>query len=161
CWRPDIVGEADLVEEVLRVHGYDNIPVVPLVRDTPLPRPALSLAQKRAVTVRRTLAARGLVEAVTFSFLPRAQAELFGGGSTELTLVNPISADLDVMRPSLLPNLAAAAQKNFDRGLADLALFELGPQYTDDTPEGQTQAASGVRMGRTRPRHWRDGGRPV
>ncbi|HXP73208.1 MAG TPA: phenylalanine--tRNA ligase subunit beta [Stellaceae bacterium] len=160
-WRPDIVGEADLVEEVLRVHGYDNIPVVPMVRDTPLPRPALSLSQKRAATVRRALAARGLVEAVTFSFLPRAQAELFGGGSSEMTLVNPISADLDVMRPSLLPNLATAAQKNVDRGLGDLALFELGPQYADDTPEGQSQVAAGVRMGRTGPRHWRDGGRAV
>ena len=160
-WRPDIVGEADLVEEVLRVHGYDNIPVVPMTRDTPLPRPALSLAQKRAVTVRRALAARGLVEAVTFSFLPRAQAELFGGGAPELTLVNPISADLDVMRPSLLPNLATAAQKNVDRGLGDLALFEIGPQYADDTPEGQSQIAAGVRIGRTGPRHWRDGGRPV
>ena len=160
-WRPDIVGEADLVEEVLRVHGYDNIPVVPMVRDTPLPRPALSLSQKRAATVRRALAVRGLVEAVTFSFLPRAQAELFGGGSSEMTLVNPISADLDVMRPSLLPNLATAAQKNVDRGLGDLALFELGPQYADDTPEGQSQVAAGVRMGRTGPRHWRDGGRAV
>ncbi|HKF71507.1 MAG TPA: phenylalanine--tRNA ligase subunit beta [Stellaceae bacterium] len=160
-WRPDIVGEADLVEEVLRVHGYDNIPVVPMVRDTPLPRPALSLGQKRAATVRRALAARGLVEAVTFSFVPRAQAELFGGGSAALTLVNPISADLDVMRPSLLPNLATAAQKNVDRGLGDLALFELGPQYKDDTPEGQSLVAAGVRMGATGPRHWRDGGRPV
>jgi phenylalanyl-tRNA synthetase beta chain len=160
-WRPDIVGEADLVEEVLRIHGYDNIPVVPMLRDTPLPRPALSLAQKRTATVRRALAARGLVEAVSFSFLPRAQAELFGGGSVELTLVNPISADLDVMRPSLLPNLASAAQKNLDRGLGDLALFELGPQYRDDTPEGQSQVAAGVRMGATAPRHWRDGGRPV
>ncbi|HXA71723.1 MAG TPA: phenylalanine--tRNA ligase subunit beta, partial [Stellaceae bacterium] len=160
-WRPDIVGEADLVEEVLRVHGYDNIPVVPMVRDTPLPRPALSLAQKRAVTVRRALAARGLVEAVTFSFVPRVQAELFGGGAPELTLVNPISADLDVMRPSLLPNLATAAQKNVDRGLGDVALFELGPQYADDTPEGQTQVSAGVRIGRTGPRHWRDGGRPI
>ena len=90
--------DPEQVEEVLRVHGYDNIPVVPMVRDTPLPRPALDLSQKRAATVRRALASRGLVEAVTFSFLPRAQAELFGGGSSELTLVNPISADLDVMR---------------------------------------------------------------
>jgi phenylalanyl-tRNA synthetase beta chain len=160
-WRPDIVGEADLVEEVLRVHGYDNIPVVPMVRETPLPRPALSLGQKRAATVRRTLAGRGLVEAVTFSFLPKAQAELFGGGSAEMTLVNPISADLDVMRPSLLPNLAVAAQKNVDRGLGDIALFEVGPQYKDDTPEGQSQVAAAVRMGRTGPRHWRDGGEPV
>src|SRR5262249_932514 len=136
-------------------------PVVPMVRDTPLPRPALSLGQKRAATVRRALAARGLVEAVTFSFLPRPQAELFGGGSKELTPVNPIRAHLHGMRPPLLPNPPTAAQKNVDRGLGDIALFELGPQYKDDTPEGQSQVAAGVRMGATGPRHWRDGGRPV
>ncbi|MGE5201182.1 MAG: phenylalanine--tRNA ligase subunit beta, partial [Acidobacteriota bacterium] len=160
-WRGDIVGEADLVEEVLRIHGYDHIPVVSLPRETPLPRPALSAAQKRAVVVRRALASRGLVEAVTFSFVPKAHAELFGGGDASLTLVNPISADLDVMRPSILPNLVSAAQGNADRGLADAALFEVGPQYRDDTPEGQATVAAGLRMGRTGPRHWRDGGRPV
>ena len=160
-WRGDIVGEADLVEEVLRVHGYDKIPVVPLARETTLPKPALSAAQKRAVMVRRALAARGLLEAVTFSFLPKAQAELFDGGSAELTLINPISADLDVMRPSILPNLVTAAQQNADRGLPNAALFEAGPQYRDDTPEGQSLVVAGARMGRTGPRHWRDGGRPV
>ncbi|HTS91183.1 MAG TPA: phenylalanine--tRNA ligase subunit beta [Stellaceae bacterium] len=160
-WRGDIVGEADLVEEVLRVHGYQHIPVVTLPRETPLPRPALSPAQKRAVTVRRALASRGLVEAVTYSFIAKAQAELFGGGVASLTLVNPISADLDVMRPSILPSLVAAAQANADRGLMDAALFEVGPQYRDDTPEGQSTVAAGLRMGRTGPRHWRDGGRPV
>ncbi|HYC15414.1 MAG TPA: phenylalanine--tRNA ligase subunit beta, partial [Stellaceae bacterium] len=160
-WRGDIVGEADLVEEVLRVHGYQHIPVVSLPRETPLRRPALSPAQKRAVTVRRALASRGLIEAVTYSFIAKAQAELFGGGAAALTLVNPISADLDVMRPSILPSLVSAAQANADRGLIDAALFEVGPQYRDDTPEGQTTVAAGLRMGRTGPRHWRDGGRPV
>jgi phenylalanyl-tRNA synthetase beta chain len=160
-WRGDIVGEPDLVEEVLRIHGYDEIPVVPLTRDTPLPKPALSAAQKRAAMVRRSLAARGLIEAVTFSFLPKAQAELFGGGSAELTLINPISADLDVMRPSILPNLVTAAQQNADRGLPNAALFEVGPEYRDDTPEGQSLVVAGARMGRTGPRQWRDGGRAV
>ncbi|HUN46786.1 MAG TPA: phenylalanine--tRNA ligase subunit beta [Stellaceae bacterium] len=160
-WRGDIVGEADLVEEVLRIHGYDEIPVVPLTRETALPKPALTPVQKRAVLVRRAMAARGLIEAVTFSFLPKAQAELFGGGAEALALVNPISADLDMMRPSILPNLVTAAQQNADRGLADAALFEEGPQYRDDTPEGQSLVLAGVRMGRTGPRHWRDGGRPV
>ncbi len=160
-WRGDIVGEPDLVEEVLRIHGYDEIPVVPLTRETALPKPALSAAQKRAVLVRRSLAARGLIEAVTFSFLPKAQAELFGGGGAELTLINPISADLDVMRPSILPNLVTAAQQNADRGLMNAALFEVGPQYRDDTPEGQSLVVAGARMGRTGPRQWRDGGRAV
>ena len=160
-WRGDVVGEADLVEEVLRVHGYDHVPVVSMPRETPLPRPALSAAQKRAVTVRRALASRGLVEAVTFSFIAKAQAEFFGGGDSSLTLVNPISADLDVMRPSILPSLVSAAQANADRGLMDAALFEVGPEYRDDTPEGQSTVAAGLRMGRTGPRHWRDGGRAV
>ena len=160
-WRGDIEGEADLVEEVLRIRGYDHIPVMPLTRETVLPRPALTQGQKRASFLRRSLASRGLIEAVTYSFLSKAQAELFGGGQAALTLLNPISADLDVMRPSILPNLIAAAQRNADRGFPDGALFEVGPQYRDDTPEGQAIVAAGLRLGRTGPRHWRDGGRPV
>jgi phenylalanyl-tRNA synthetase beta chain len=160
-WRSDIEGEADLVEEILRVNGYDAIPAVPLERETVLPKPALTAAQRRAGFVRRSLAARGLVEAVTYSFMASGEAELFGGVKPELRLVNPISADLDVMRPSILPNLLAAARRNADRGLADSALFEIGPQYADDTPEGQATVAAGLRHGRTGPRHWSDPGRPV
>jgi phenylalanyl-tRNA synthetase beta chain len=160
-WRGDIEGEADLVEEVLRVHGYDAIAAVPLERDTALPRPALDPAQRRVGFVRRTLAARGLVEAVTFSFMAAGDAALFGGVKPELRLINPISADLDVMRPSILPNLLAAARRNADRGLADSALFEVGAQYHDDTPEGQATVAAGLRHGQSGPRHWRDPGRPV
>jgi phenylalanyl-tRNA synthetase beta chain len=160
-WRGDIEGEADLVEEILRVHGYDGIAAVPLERDTALPRPALDPAQRRVGFVRRTLAARGLVEAVTFSFMAAGDAALFGGVKPELRLINPISADLDVMRPSILPNLLAAARRNADRGLADSALFEVGAQYHDDTPEGQATVAAGLRHGQSGPRHWRDPGRPV
>ena len=158
-WRGDIVGEADLVEEVLRVKGYDLIAPVPLPRETTVSRPAMDVQRRRAELVRRTLAARGLTEAVTFSFLPSRWAELFGGGQPELRLVNPISADLDAMRPSVLPGLVDAARRNADRGFPDVALFELGPLYRDDTPEGQVQAAAGLRAGRLGPRHWRD--RPV
>jgi len=160
-WRGDIEGEADLVEEVLRVKGYDLIPVVPLDRDTALSRPSLNPAQRRAELVRRTLAARGLIEAVTFSFISSREAELFGGGKPELRLVNPISADLDAMRPSLLPGLVSAARRNADRGYPDVALFEVGPLYRDDTPAGQTLAAAGVRAGHTGPKHWREKGRVV
>jgi phenylalanyl-tRNA synthetase beta chain len=160
-WRGDIEGEADLVEEVLRIRGYDGIPAVPLPRDTAMPKPALTPAQRRVDFVRRTLASRGLVEAVTFSFLPRALAELFGAAPDALRLVNPISADLDQMRPSILPNLLTAAQRNADRGFADGALFEIGPQYRDDTSEGQDLVAAGVRTGRTGPKRWDDAGRPV
>ncbi len=160
-WRGDIEGEADLVEEVLRIPGYDRIPAVPLARDTPLPKPALTPAQRRVAWVRRSLAARGLVEALTFSFMPAGRAALFGGVAETLRLVNPISTDLEVMRPSILPNLLAAAQRNADRGFADNALFEVGPQYRDDTPEGQDLMATGLRTGRTGAKRWDDPGRPV
>jgi phenylalanyl-tRNA synthetase beta chain len=160
-WRGDIEGEGDLVEEVLRIRGYDAIPAVPLARDSVLPKPALSPAQRRVALVRRSLAARGLVEAVTFSFMAKAQAELFDGGGAALTLANPISAELDVMRPSLLPNLLTAAQRNADRGYPNGALFEIGPLYKDDTPEGQWQMATGIRAGRTGVKHWDDPGQAV
>jgi phenylalanyl-tRNA synthetase beta chain len=160
-WRGDIEGEADLVEEVLRVKGYDLIPALPLPRAAPLPRPALAPARRRSELVRRSLAARGLVEAVTFSFVAAAEAEPFGGVRPELRLVNPISADLDAMRPSILPGLAAAARRNADRGVADAALFELGPLYLNDTPAGQVLVAAGLRAGRTGPKHWRAAAREV
>jgi phenylalanyl-tRNA synthetase beta chain len=154
-WRGDIEGEADLVEEVLRVKGYDEIPAVPLPRETVISRPAIDARRRRAELVRRTLASRGLTEAVTFSFISSRVAELFGGGKPELRLVNPISADLDAMRPSALPGLVEAARRNADRGFPDVALFELGPTYRDDTPEGQLTVAAGLRAGRLGPRDWR------
>jgi phenylalanyl-tRNA synthetase beta chain len=154
-WRGDIEGEADLVEEVVRVKGYDQIRAVPLDRDTALSRPSLTPAQRRAELVRRSLAMRGLTEAATFSFISAREAELFGGAKPELRLVNPISADLDAMRPSLLPGLVAAVRRNADRGFPDVALFELGPLYRDDTPAGQALVAAGLRAGHTGPKHWR------
>jgi phenylalanyl-tRNA synthetase beta chain len=165
-WRGDIEGEADLVEEVLRIHGYDHIPVVALTPATALPRPALDAGQRRAGLVRRTLAQRGLYEAVTYSFmaselLGRGNAALFGPVAPSLMVVNPISADLDLMRPNILPNLLTAARRNDDRGFGDIALFELGPQYADDTPGGQALVATGIRIGRTAKKLWNDAGRPV
>jgi phenylalanyl-tRNA synthetase beta chain len=160
-WRRDIAGNADLVEEILRIHGYDHIPAVPLLRDTPLPKAALTPAQRRGGFVRRSLAGRGMVEAVTFSFMQGKIAELFGQVPERLRLANPISADLDAMRPSILPNLLAAVQRNADRGFPDGALFEVGPQYRDDAPEGQDLMATGLRSGRTAAKRWDDPGRPV
>jgi phenylalanyl-tRNA synthetase beta chain len=153
-WRGDIVGEADLVEEVLRVKGYDEVPPVPLPRETVISRPAIDARRRRAELVRRSLATRGLVEAVTFSFISSRSAELFGGAKPQLRLVNPISADLDAMRPSALSGLVEAARRNADRGFPDVALFELGPAYRDDTPDGQMTVAAGLRAGRLGPRHW-------
>ena len=156
AWRGDVVGEADLVEEVLRVSGYDQIAPAPLPRETVIARPAIDARRRRIELVRRTLAARGLTEAVGFSFISAAAAARFGGGQPALRLVNPISADLDQMRPSALPGLVEAARRNADRGFPDVALFELGPLYHDDTPEGQANVAAGLRAGRLGPRDWRE-----
>jgi phenylalanyl-tRNA synthetase beta chain len=154
-WRGDIVGEADLVEEVLRVKGYDDIPPEPLPRNTVISRPAIDARRRRTELARRTLAERGLTEAVTFSFISSKSAALFGGAKPELTLVNPISSDLDAMRPSVLPGLVDAVRRNTDRGFPDVALFELGPLYRDDRPEGQANVAAGLRAGGIGARDWR------
>lgn len=160
-WRADVDGEADLVEEVVRVAGYDRVPAVPLPPMTALPEPAVTPAQRRAGLAKRALAARGLLEAVTYSFTDGRIATLFGAGNLPLALANPISAELDVMRPSILPNLLMAARRNADRGYPDLGLFEVGPQYADDTPEGQSSMATGVRAGQSGPRHWAERPRAV
>lgn len=157
-WRPDITGPADLVEEVVRLVGVDRVPATPMRREAGVARPVLTEMQKRQRLIRRVLAARGLVEAVTWSFIPPDDARLFGGGQAALTLSNPISTELAQMRPSLLPGLIAAAQRNRDRGFPDGALFELGQAYRGARPEDQFAAAAGVRFGRSAMtgsgRHW-------
>jgi phenylalanyl-tRNA synthetase beta chain len=153
-WRRDIEGEADLVEEVTRIKGFDAIPSVPVPRTVAVTKPVLTEAQRRARTVRRALAARGLTEVVTYSFTRRAEAALFGGGGDALMLANPISADLDCMRPTPLANLATAAVRNHARGADAVALFEVGPAYADDTPAGQSTIAAGIRSGTALARHW-------
>ena len=165
-WRPDIEGKADLVEEIIRIHGLDAIEPAPLPRlEATVVKPVLTALQKRTRLAKRTLAARGLVEAVTWSFIGREEAILFGGGSERLALANPIAADLSDMRPSLLPGLLKAAQRNADRGLGDVALFEVGQCFASDEPEGQTIHAAAVRRGTARPqvvgRHWNGGAQAV
>lgn len=166
-WRPDIDGQADLVEEIVRVHGLNNVKSVALPRVHAVAKPVLSGQQRRERLARRALAARGLVETVNWSFISEKQAGLFGGGNATpaLKLANPISSDMSHMRPSLLAGLIAAAGRNIDRGFADLALFEAGQQFGDETPEGQTFAATGLRRGTARPhasgRHWQGKGGPV
>jgi len=144
-WRPDVFGKADLVEEVVRILGVDRVPSTPMSRFGHIAARILTTGQKRTRQAKRALAARGMVEAVTYSFVPKAHAEAFGGGKPELALANPISADMSDMRPSLLPGLLAAAQRNADRGFADLALFEVGQIYAGDQPSDQKTAASGLR----------------
>jgi phenylalanyl-tRNA synthetase beta chain len=156
-----VEGEACLVEEVLRVHGFDKIEQAPLTLDTTLPLPALGARQRHVSAARTALAWRGFFEAVTYSFMAGERAALFGGVPADLRLDNPISSDLDVMRPAILPNLAEAAARNADRGLGDAALFEVGPQYRDDTPEGQDLVAAGLRAGQSAPRHWEARPHPV
>ena len=153
-WRPDINGEADLVEEVVRIYGLDHVAHATLPRLEAVTGRHVTLAQRRRFTAARALAARGLNEAMTWSFLPKGQAELFGGGAATLVLANPISSELSDMRPSLLPNLIAAAGRNVARGFSDLALFEVGQVYGGDRPEDERVNASGIRRGFDGPRHW-------
>jgi phenylalanyl-tRNA synthetase beta chain len=157
-WRPDIDGKADLVEEVMRIHGVDRIQSAPLVSHDAVNGRILTPLQIRTRSARRALAVRGMMEAVTWSFIPEAHARLFGGGQPRLKLANPIAADMSDMRPSLLPGLLAAAQRNTDRGFADVALFEVSGAYEGDTPEKQRHVAAGVRRGTAKAqgsgRHW-------
>ncbi|WLS04079.1 phenylalanine--tRNA ligase subunit beta [Shinella oryzae] len=146
-WRPDVDGKADLVEEVMRIHGVDNIKPAPLESHAAVNGRILTTLQIRTRLAKRALAARGMLEAVTWSFIPKAHAELFGGGAPSLALSNPIAADMSDMRPSLLPGLLAAAQRNADKGYGDVALFEVSGTYENDRPEGQRRVAGGVRRG--------------
>ena len=160
-WRSDIVGEACLVEEVVRIYGFDKIPAVPVRADSGLPQNALLADQKRHSQARRVLAKRGMVEAVTYSFLSNADADLFGGAPDSVKLVNPISSDLDVMRPSLLPNLLNAANRNVSRGMNSVAMFEVGPQFKGDLPKDQLIIAAGIRTNQIGSKHWNQGPRTV
>ena len=157
-WRADIEGKADIVEEVVRMIGVERVPAVPFPRGDSPRKPVLTSIQRRRRKAVRALAARGLTETVTWSFVAREQAELFGGGQSELVLANPIASDLSDMRPSLIPGLAIAAQKNADRGFPDAALFEVGQVFKGDQPSEQLTAAAGVRRrlakARGIGRHW-------
>ncbi|MBX3581894.1 MAG: phenylalanine--tRNA ligase subunit beta [Rhizobiaceae bacterium] len=146
-WRPDIDGKADLVEEVMRIHGVDRIAPQPLGSHDAVNGKILTTLQIRTRAAKRALAVRGMMEAVNWSFIPAKHAELFGGGQPELKLANPIAADMSDMRPSLLPGLLAAAQRNADRGIGDVALFEVSGTYEGDGPDKQRRVAAGVRRG--------------
>ncbi|WP_441244285.1 phenylalanine--tRNA ligase subunit beta [Tardiphaga sp. 768_D3_N2_1] len=157
-WRSDVTDKADIVEEIMRIVGVDKVPMTPFPRGDAPRKPVLTQIQQRTRRAKRGLAARGLVEAVTWSFISKPHAEVFGGGAPELALANPIAADLSDMRPSLLPGLIAAAQANAHRGSSDLALFEVGQVFRGDRPQDQFMAASGVRRGLASSigngRHW-------
>ena len=153
----EVEAECDLIEEVLRLRGLDAVPAVPLPPMAPVPLPSLTPRQARSAAARRVLAARGLAECVGFSFTARSQALRFGDAPDSLQLLNPIAADLDQMRPTPLATLVQAAARNASRGLADLALFEVGAGFET---AGQRLIAAGIRTGRT-PRHPGQPARPV
>ncbi len=164
-WRPDIDGKADLVEEIMRIRGVDAIPHLPLGSHDAVNGRILTGLQNRNRLARRTLASRGMLEAVSYSFISAALAEAFGGGRPELKLANPIASELSDMRPSLLPGLLLAAQRNADRGHGDVALFEVSAIYQGTRPQDQRAAAAGVRRGTARfagsGRHWQGHAGPV
>ena len=157
-WRPDVTQKADLVEEVMRMVGVDTVPVEPLPRLHHVAPRMLTTIQNRRRLARRALAARGLDEAITYSFISEGDARKFGGGAPELKLASAIASDMTDMRPSLLPGLLAAARRNQNRGFFDLALFEVGQIFLSDAPEGQRTYASAIRTGTAGPggagRHW-------
>jgi phenylalanyl-tRNA synthetase beta chain len=151
-WRRDVDGAADLVEEVIRIEGIDAVPSTPLPRAPGVARPTATPAQKLERKLRRTAAARGLNEAVTWSFIPERESKVFGG--TAWTLANPISEEMKAMRPSLLPGLLAAAERNLKRGASSVRLFELGRRYLAD---GERATLGVVLAGERRSRSWANG----
>ncbi len=156
--RPDIFGEHCLIEEVLRIYGFDKIPATPLPNRTVVSTPILTPLQKRIGIARRALAGVGYNEVVSFAFMAKKHADIFApdGVPAEIVLKNPISADLNTMRPSILPNLLHAYNRNKSRGYVDVQLFEVGGTYFGNTPDKQIDCISGIRAGKTHPRHWAD-----
>jgi phenylalanyl-tRNA synthetase beta chain len=153
-WRPDIQGEADLVEEVLRIRGYDEIPATPLPRLATLPNTVLTKRHALIMKTRRALAARGLSEAVTYSFVNSKSARHFGELAPALMVINPIASDLDVMRNSGFVTLLEAAVRNSGRGFADVALFEIGPVFSAAENDLETQVITTLRTAKDAARHW-------
>jgi len=161
-WRPDVQGEADLVEEIARIASLGRLESRPLARThSGVSARTLTPMQKRASAARRQLAALGLNEIVSYSFISEAEATLFGGGQETLKLENPISSEMSDMRPDLLPGLLAAAARNQARGFADLGFFEIGPAFTGGEPGEQLVQATALRTGATAPRNWAGTRRPV
>ncbi|MGL4236451.1 phenylalanine--tRNA ligase subunit beta [Tabrizicola sp.] len=147
-WRPDVLGDADLVEEVARIASLTKLKGAPMARTQPgVPKPILTPLQVRERTTRRTLAALGYNECVTYSFIDARAAALFGGGTDAVRVDNPISSEMTHMRPDLLPGLLAAAARNQARGFMDLALFEIGPAFHGGEPGEQHLQATGLLVG--------------
>jgi phenylalanyl-tRNA synthetase beta chain len=161
-WRPDVQGEADLVEEVARIASLTKLEGRPLPRvEAGIPKPILTPMQKREQVARRTIAALGYNECVHYSFIDAKSAALFGGGTDATKLENPISSEMSHMRPALLPGLLQAAARNQARGFADMSLFEVGPAFHGGEPTEQHLQASGLLIGHTGPKDVHGGRRAV
>ncbi|QBF33523.1 phenylalanine--tRNA ligase subunit beta [Thalassococcus sp. S3] len=161
-WRPDIQGEADLVEEVARIASLTKLEGKPLPRVTAgVPQPVMTLKQRREQAARRTCAALGYNECISYSFIDQASAALFGGGEDATRLENPISSEMSHMRPALLPGLLQAASRNQARGINDMALFEVGPAFDGGEPGEQHLLITGLLVGHTGPKDVLGASRPV
>lgn len=160
-WRPDVTQQADIAEEVLRIFGYNNVEAVSLPKCSNTSKPAISQKQRQRSNIARTLANNGLHETHSWAFLSAEKAELFGGGAEDVQLLNPISNDLGMMRPSLLPHLIDALNRNAARGISNLGLFEIGPQFIDASPAGQKSIACAVRLGEATSKQWNEAARNV
>ena len=161
-WRPDVLGEADLVEEVARIASLTKLQGKPLARTTTgVPKPILTALQVKERSARRTMAALGYNECVTYSFIDADAARLFGGGTEAVRIENPISSEMTHLRPDLLPGLLRAAARNQARGFADLALFEVGPTFSGGEPGEQQLRATGLLIGASAPRDPFASRRPV
>ena len=155
-WRSDIDGVADIVEEIIRVNGYSSIPITKLSRNNYIAKPAMRTKHRQTFFASRTLASRGYNEVITFSFLNKTMAKQFNGGSEILNLVNPISSELTDMRPSILPTLLQAAQKNMKKNSEDISFFEVGPIFIGDNPEEQINTITGIRIGHKIKKDWKN-----
>ena len=155
-WRPDIDGVSDIVEEIIRVNGYDYIPSIKLPRKNYIAKPAMNIKHRQTSIASKILANRGYSEVITFSFLNEVMAKQFNGGIKELVLVNPISSELTHMRPSVIPTLLVAAQRNLNVGIDTLSLFEVGPIFKGDKPDDQISTISGLRLGSKVKRDWKN-----
>ena len=155
-WRPDIDGVSDIVEEIIRVNGYDYIPSIKLPRKNYIAKPAMTIKHRQTSIASKILANRGYSEVITFSFLNEVMAKQFNGGIKELVLVNPISSELTHMRPSVIPTLLVAAQRNLNVGIDTLSLFEVGPIFKGDKPDDQISTISGLRLGSKVKRDWKN-----
>ena len=161
-WRPDVQGEADLVEEVARVASLTKLQGKPLPRlSEGVPKPVMTAAQKRLQAARRTTAALGYNECVTYTFIDQASAQLFGGGDDATRVENPISSEMSHMRPALLPGLLQAAARNQARGFMDVALFEVGPAFHGGEPGEQHSLITGLLVGRSGPKDTHGASRPI